>query len=186
MDTCVSKKHLTRLPEYRGLKRKEKEMKKKAVLVDIDGTLVELTPFDYEVFKKMDDETEEEKEERVEKYLKDWDRETLNAGVITGGVEMLRKFKKDGYVLVFLTARGQGCRKYTEKKMKEIGVWEMVDSMWHRPLRWEGKRSSLYKEAMIKMLMKKWDFEWAMDDEDANLEMMEKFGMKVLDAKKWW
>jgi hypothetical protein len=39
---------------------------------------------------------------------------------------------------------------------------------------------------MIKMLMKKYDFEWAMDDEDKNLEMMERMGMKVLDAKSWW
>lgn len=63
----------------------------------------------------------------------------------------------------------------------------MVDSIWHRPVRWEGKKSFLYKEAMIKMLMKKgYEFEWAMDDEDANLEVMRKYGMKTLDAKGWW
>ncbi len=89
-------------------------------------------------------------------------------------------------MLVFLTARGQGCKKYTVKKLKEIGVWGMVDSMWHRPMRYENVSSSVYKEAMIKMLMKKWDFEWAMDDEDKNLVVMEKMGMKVIDAKVWW
>lgn len=37
------------------------------------------------------------------------------------------------------------------------------------------------------MLIKKgYEFEWAMDDEEKNLRMMESFGMKVLDAKKWW
>jgi hypothetical protein len=37
------------------------------------------------------------------------------------------------------------------------------------------------------MLIKKgYEFEWAMDDEEKNLRMMEGFGMKVLDAKKWW
>lgn len=160
--------------------------KKKAVLVDIDGTLVTLTDFDYGVFNKKDDETEEEKEVRVVEYLKFWDKDTLNARAIDGGVEQLRMFKENGYALVFLTARGQGCRKYTEMKLKEIGVWEMVDSIWHRPLRWEGKKSSIYKEAMIKMLAKKWDFEWAMDDESANLEMMERMGMKTIDARNWW
>lgn len=159
---------------------------KKAVLVDIDGTLVTLTPFDYGVFVKKDDETEEEKEMRVIEYLKFWDADTMNAEALVGGVELLKKFKEEGYALVFLTARGQGCRKYTVKKLKEIGVWEMVDSMWHRPARWEGVSSSVYKEAMIKMLMKKWDFEWAMDDEDKNLIVMEKMGMKVVDAKAWW
>lgn len=163
-----------------------KNDKKKAVLVDIDGTLVTLTDFDYGVFAKRDDETEEEKEVRVVEYLKFWDKDTLNAKAIVGGVEQLVMFKNMGYELVFLTARGQGCRKYTEMKLKQIGVWEYVDSIWHRPLRWEGKKSSLYKEAMIKMLAKKWDFEWAMDDEDANLEMMERMGMEVIDAKVWW
>lgn len=153
--------------------------KKKAVLVDIDGTLVTLTPFDYDVFKTGDTN-------QIDEYLKFWDKDTLNASAIAGGVEKLREFKEMGYALVFLTARGQSCKKYTEMKLKEIGVWEMVDSMWHRPVRWEGKKSSIYKEAMIKMLMKKWDFEWAMDDEDANLEMMERMGMNVLDAKVWW
>lgn len=171
---------------YERKKKMKNDKKKKAVLVDIDGTLVTLTDFDYGVFVKKDDETEEEKEVRVVEYLKFWDKDTLNAKAIVGGVEQLVKFKNMGYELVFLTARGQGCRKYTEMKLKEIGVWEMVDSIWHRPLRWEGKKSSLYKEAMIKMLMKKWDFEWAMDDESANLEMMERMGMKVLDAKVWW
>lgn len=147
--------------------------------MDIDGTLVTLTNFDYEVFKTDDQNV-------IDEYLKFWDKDTLNAKAINGGVEELKNFKDQGYALVFLTARGQGCRKYTKMKLKEIGVWEMVDSIWHRPLKWEGKKSSLYKEAMIQMLMKKWDFEWAMDDEDANLEMMERMGMKTIDAKKWW
>jgi predicted secreted acid phosphatase len=142
--------------------------KKKAVLVDIDGTLVSVTP-NWSMERNAE-----------------WEMDTVNASVLADGVELLKKFKEEGYVLVFLTARGQGCKKYTVKKMKEIGVWDMVDSMWHRPLKWEGKKSSLYKEAMIKMLAKKYDFEWAMDDEDPNLEMMERMGMKVIDAKQWW
>ena len=153
--------------------------KNKAVLVDIDGTLVTLTDFDYDVFKTDDRSV-------IDEYLKFWDKETLNAEALVKGVELLKEFKEKGYTLVFLTARGQGCRKYTRMKLKEIGVLDMVDSMWHRPLKWEGKKSSLYKETMIRMLMKKYDFEWAMDDEDANLEMMERMGMKVLDAKSWW
>jgi phosphatidate phosphatase PAH1 len=144
-------------------------MNKKAVLVDIDGTLVTVTG-----------------NWSMERNAQ-WEMDTVNASVLDGGIELLKKFKNEGYTLVFLTARGQTCKKYTEKKLKEIGVWEMVDSIWHRPLRWEGKKSSLYKEAMIRTLIKKgYEFEWAMDDEDANLQMMASFGMKVLDAKTWW
>jgi hydroxymethylpyrimidine pyrophosphatase-like HAD family hydrolase len=144
------------------------EKNNKAVLVDIDGTLVEVTP-------GWSPETNVA-----------WEMDTVNANVLLKGIELIKQFKEEGYTLVFLTARGQGCRKYTKKKLKEIGVWHMVDSMWHRPLKWESVSSSVYKEHMIKMLMKKYDFEWAMDDEDKNLEMMERMGMKVLDAKSWW
>jgi hydroxymethylpyrimidine pyrophosphatase-like HAD family hydrolase len=144
------------------------EKNNKAVLVDIDGTLVEVTP-------GWSPETNVA-----------WEMDTVNANVLLKGIELIKQFKEEGYTLVFLTARGQGCRKYTKKKLKEIGVWHMVDSMWHRPLKWESVSSSVYKEHMIKRLQKKYDFEWAMDDEDKNLEMMERMGMKVLDAKSWW
>jgi len=161
-------------------------MKKRAVLVDIDGTLVTLTPFDYGVFSLRENETEEDKELRIAQYLDFWDADTMNAEVLHEGVRVLRAFKEQGYTLVFLTARGHGCKRYTKKNFQEIGISDLVDSMWHRPVRWEGKKSSLYKQAMINMLMKKYDFEWAMDDEDANLEMMASFGMCVIDAKGWW
>lgn len=150
----------------------------KAVLVDIDGTLVGITEFDYSVFGKG--------EEVVSEYLKEWDKRTLDAKVLVGGVEKLVEFKEMGYKLIFVTARGQSCKKYTWMKMREMGIEELVDGMWHRPVRWEGKKSSLYKEWMIKKLSKKYDFEWAMDDENGNLEVMEKAGMKVVDAKMWW
>jgi predicted secreted acid phosphatase len=156
-----------------------KNDKKKAALIDIDGTLVTLTDFDYDVFKTNDQQV-------IDDYLKFWDKETLNAKALTGGVAVLMTLKALGYELVFVTARGQGCRKYTEKKLREIGVWDMVDSMWHRPKRYEGVKSYIYKEAMIKSLSKKYNFVIAMDDENANLEMMRGFGMKTIDAKTWW
>ena len=151
----------------------------KAVLVDIDGTLVTVTDFDYDIFNKDD-------KSQINDYLEHWYKSTMNAVALDRGIELLKEFKRMGYALVFLTARGQGCEKYTVKKLKEIGVWEMVDAVHHRPAHMDGMMSSLYKETMIKMLMKKWDFEWAMDDEDNNLKMMKKMGIKVLDAKVWW
>jgi hypothetical protein len=39
---------------------------------------------------------------------------------------------------------------------------------------------------MIKMLLNKYDLQWAMDDEDPNLEMMKGLGLNVIDAKVWW
>lgn len=153
-------------------------MKAKAVLVDIDGTLVSLTRFDYDVFDGSPED--------IRVYLDNWDVQTMTAKAFDHAVEMLKRFKQEGYALVFLTARGQGCRKYTWRKLREIGIADMVDAMWHRPRRWEGISSSVYKKAFMPRLMAKWDFHYAMDDEGKNLEMMEEFGIKIIDAKQWW
>ena len=151
---------------------------KKAVLIDVDGTLVSLTEFDYSIFNAS--------KEEVDSYLKVWDERTMDAVVYEKGVEMLIEFKEMGYALVVVTARGQNCKKYTMKKFKEMGIDKLIDSVWHRPKVWEGRPSALYKEWMIKKLSKKWAFEWAMEDEEKNMEVMKKAGMKVLDAKVWW
>jgi len=143
-------------------------MKPKAVLVDIDGTLVSVTP---NWSPERDDQ---------------WVQETLNANGLDGGIAMLQAFKLMGYELVFLTARGQSCRKNTWKKLRELEIDHLVDSIWHRPLRWDGISSRKYKEHMIKMLLNKYDLRWAMEDEEANQEMMKELGLNVIDARVWW
>jgi hypothetical protein len=143
-------------------------MKPKAVLVDIDGTLVSVTP---NWSMERDDQ---------------WVQETLQAEPLDGGIAMLKAFKLMGYTLVFVTARGQSCKANTWKKFREIGIDDMVDSMWHRPNKWNGISSRKYKEHMIKMLLKKYDLQWAMEDEEPNQEMMRSLGLNVIDAKRWW
>ena len=143
-------------------------MKPKAVLVDIDGTLVSVTP---NWSMERDDQ---------------WVQETLQAEPLDGGIAMLKAFKLMGYTLVFVTARGQSCKANTWKKFREIGIDDMVDSMWHRPNKWNGISSRKYKEHMIKMLLNKYDLQWAMEDEEPNQEMMKELGLNVIDARVWW
>lgn len=150
----------------------------KAILVDVDGTLVSVTDFDYSVFDKGS--------EAVSEYLKVWDKSTLDASVYSEGVRIVKEFKAMGYTIVVLTARGVSCKKYTMKKFKEMGIDGVVDSVWHRPLAWEGKSSAAYKEHMIKKLSKKFNFHFAMEDEDKNIAVMTAAGIRVLDAKTWW
>lgn len=139
----------------------EGNVMKDAVLVDIDGTLVGVTPN-----WSMDRDLE-------------WVTETMTAEVHVDAVEMVREMKKQGLAIVVLTARGQSCKKNTWKKFREIGVADVVDSVWHRPVAWNNVSSAEYKEAMIKRLSKKYNFVMAMEDEDRNIAMMEKYGMKI-------
>ncbi len=142
-------------------------MKPKAVLVDIDGTLVAVTP---NWSMERDDQ---------------WVEETLDAEGLDGGIAMLKAFSLMGYKCVFLTARGQNCRRNTWKKFRELEIDHLVDSIWHRPVKQNGVSSRKYKEKMILMLQKKYDLQWALEDEEPNQEMMRSLGLKVIDARVW-
>lgn len=139
-----------------------------AALVDLDGTIFEITP-NWSLERNSA-----------------WELETMNAGVYDAGASLLRSFKQSGLIIVVLTARGQTCRPLTREKLKSHGLWELVDHIHHRPKAWEGASSALYKEAMIKRLRRKYRFMVTMEDEDKNLDVMRKAGIPVvLDAKRW-
>ncbi len=137
--------------------------------VDLDGTIFEITPN-----WSMERNSE-------------WEKETLNAKPLAGGVARLRILKEMGFTVVVLTARGQGCRKYTTQKLKAHGLWDLVDHIYHRPKAYEGVKSSVYKAAMIAKLQKKFRFLASLEDEEPNLQVMRQAGIPiVLDAKTWW
>ena len=147
--------------------KKEIIMKEKAVLVDIDGTLVSIT-----------------ENWSAERDL-EWVEDTLNAKGYGFAVSMVKKYKKMGYKIVIVTARGQSCKENTVKKLKEIGVYEFVDLMMHRTRKYENTKSAVWKDAAIKMLNHRYDSVYAMEDEEGNAEMMKSHGIIVVDAKVW-
>lgn len=148
--------------------RKGVVMKQKAVLVDIDGTLVSVT-----------------ENWSAERDL-EWVEETMNAVGYKFAVALVKKYKKMGYKIVIVTARGQSCKENTVKKLKEIGVYEFVDVMMHRTGKYENTRSAVWKRAAIKMLKQRYDFVFSLEDEDGNMKVMRRHGMIVVDAKIWW
>lgn len=154
--------------KVRVMKTKGGKMKEKAVLVDIDGTLVSIT-----------------ENWSAERDL-EWVEETMNAVGYKFAVELVKKYKKMGYKIVIVTARGQSCKENTVKKLKEIGVYEFVDVMMLRTEKMVAVRSAVWKDAAIRMLKQRYDFVFAIEDEAGNMEVMKKHGMIVIDAKVWW
>jgi len=142
-------------------------MKKKAVLVDIDGTLVKIT----------------------ENWSRDrdleWVEETRNAVQYKVAVQLVKKFKEQGYAIIVVTARGKSCYEATKAKFAEIGMDVLVDVLMHRPEALAGVKSSDYKNAIIKMLKTYYNIMFAMEDEKGNRAVMEKHGIEVLDATMW-
>lgn len=154
--------------KVKGTRTKGGMMKEKAVLVDIDGTLVSITP-----------------NWSAERDL-EWVEDTLNAVGYKFAVELVKKYKKMGYKIVIVTARGQSCKENTVKKLKEIGVYEFVDVMMHRTGKYENTRSAVWKRAAIRMLKQKYNFVFALEDEDGNMKVMRRHGMEIVDARIWW
>ena len=154
--------------ENKIMNEKEKKLKKKAIVVDIDGTLFEEVPG-----------------WTLEKDAW-WVEETLKMRELEVGIGLVKVFDQMGFSLVFLTARGQSCKKNTWIKFKEAGIDHLVDSMWHRPIKWNELPPVEYKRLMMRKIMGKYDVMYAMDDSDRNIAMFKDLGIKVFDAKKWW
>jgi hypothetical protein len=152
--------------ENKIMNEKEKKLKKKGV--DIDGTLFEEVPG-----------------WTLEKDAW-WVEETLKMRELEVGIGLVKVFNEMGFSLVFLTARGQSCKKNTWIKFKEAGIDHLVDSMWHRPIKWNELPPVEYKRLMMRKIMSKYDVMYAMDDSDRNIAMFKDLGIKVFDAKKWW
>ena len=145
------------------------DLRRKAVLLDLDGTVLTVTP----------GWTPEGNDE--------WEERTMHASVIQLAAYVVALLKQEGYVIVALTARGMTCKKYTMKKLRQTGLDKLVDSIYHRPVRYEGVRSASYKEAMVRSLSRRYAFEHALDDEDPNLEVFRRLGIpNVWDAKAFW
>ena len=174
----------------------EKQMKKLA-LIDVDGTLVRITPSNGDEFEGVAPFGEE--------YWNKWNESTVSAEVLKDGVEMVKRLKEDGCVIVVVTVRGASARGVTVKKLKEIGVWGLVDHMYLRPLvceRWYWKKeenvsrkdwrngqkwgSDQVKDYLIPIIEKKLGGKFVVALEDENHEVMRKHGMEVFDAKVWW
>lgn len=170
---------------------------KKLALVDVDGTLVKVTPSNGDEFEGVTMYGEE--------YWNRWNDSTVGAEVLSGGVEVVKRLKEEGYVIVVVTVRGSSARKVTVKKLKQIGVWGMVDSVWFRPLvceRWYWKKeenkdrndwrkgrkwgSDEVKDYLIPIIEKALGGKFVVAVEDENHEVMRKHGMEVIDAKGWW
>jgi hydroxymethylpyrimidine pyrophosphatase-like HAD family hydrolase len=147
--------------------KKEEIMKKKAVLVDIDGTLVKITEN-----WSMDRDLE-------------WVEETKKAVGYKVAVELVKRFKEQGYVIIVVTARGQSCYGATKMKFEELGINKLVDVMIHRPEKLINAKSSVYKNEMIKFLKKYYEIVFSMEDEKGNQAMMKKHGIEIIDATMW-
>lgn len=145
-------------------------MKKKAVIIDVDLTLVTDTPFDMERCQSFE-------------YLKEWHRETLRAEKLEVGVGLVKFLHGAGFTLVIMTARDVTGREELNIKLRELGIARLFTEILMRESVDNGKPSDYVKGKMIDAVANKYDFKFALDD--ANHGLYRNRGIKVFDANNW-
>lgn len=130
---------------------------KKAVLIDIDNTLVNASV----VFKKVLDKIKEEQFNYFYDHVHDCTE-------IKWCVDLV-KLLAIRYDLVFLTGRNAVCREATEKQLKDLGFkdYELV-------MRYAGDsitKDEDMKRMLLKDLLKRYEFVLAIDDREQNCKV---------------
>jgi len=145
-------------------------MKRKAVIVDVDLTLVGDTPFDMERCHSFE-------------YLREWHINTLQAEKLDFGLKLVRFFHEQGFKLVIMTARDVTGRQELMMKLRELRIAHLFTEVLMRESVDNGKPSDYVKGKMIDAVADRYNFLFAMDD--ANHNLYRSRGIKVFDANKW-
>lgn len=143
---------------------------KKAVIIDVDLTLVTETPYDMAQAKSED-------------YNAGWHRRTLEAQPLELGVQLVKFLYGLGFALVVMTARDEPGRRELNNKLRELGIQHMFTEILMRDSVDNGLPSSYVKGKMIDACHGKYKFVFAMDD--ANHELYKERGIKIIDANNW-
>jgi len=153
-----------------GLRTEGKNMKKKAVIIDVDKTLVTDTAFDNDRCHSFE-------------YLKEWHKETLKARELEVGVKLVAILHQMGFKLVIMTARDVTGREELMMKLRELGIARLFDKVLMRESIDNGKPSDYVKGKMIDAVEHEYDFRFALDD--ANHGLYVSRGIKVFNANNW-
>lgn len=140
---------------------------KKAVLIDIDNTLVDASV----VFRKVLDRTKEEQFN----YFYDHVHDCAEIKWCTDLVKLL----SSTHSIVFLTGRSAICREATEKQLKDLGFkdYELV----MRPAGDNITPDEDMKRMLLKGLTKRYEFTLAIDDREQNCKVYtEEYGIPSL------
>lgn len=149
---------------------KGEKMKKKAIIVDVDLTLVGDTHFD------ADQQYDRE-------YLRNWHLRAYKAESLPVGLNLVRLFHEAGYALIVMTARDTTGRQLLQKRLREENLLHMIDKIMLRKMREQSLPSSVVKQRMINDCADKYHFVYAIDD--SNHQMFRENGIIVVDSNQW-
>lgn len=143
---------------------------RKAIIIDVDLTLVTETPYDMDQTMNME-------------YNASWNLKTLEAKPLELGIQLVEFFHGLGFALVVMTARDEPGRAHLNTKLRELGVHHMFSEILMRSPVDNGLPTWTVKGKMIDACSNKYKFVFAMDD--ANHDLYRERGIKIFDANNW-
>lgn len=136
--------------------------KPKTIISDIDGVLMEGPWFD---------------------DIEDFYREMSSWYPVDWAVHFVNMFHKMGYKIIFLTARDERVRLRTLQQLQDMFSFNIELYMRERN---DERPSCVIKEEHLIELMKKYDIQFAIDDETPNVQMFKKYGITTLQVHSKW
>lgn len=143
---------------------------KKAIIVDVDLTLVSETEYNMELTQDAE-------------YNMFWHNQTLKAEKLEVGVGLVKVLYTMDFKLVVMTARDEPGRRQLNTKLRELGVLHLMDKIMMRESVDNGLSSSYVKGKMIDACSEMYNFVLAMDD--ANHDLYKERGIGIIDANRW-
>lgn len=153
-------------------------MKRKCVIVDVDGTLVNVSSIRHHVLGAMNADGSYNK-----KNFDAFHRDSVNCPVIPETVVELRKWMAKGYFVVVVTARSW-------KYYPQTAWWLAEHEIPHDEIfmRMEGDHRKDYivkKEILDRMRRLGWDPQHAIDDNPSVLELWVEEGLGTTTVPGW-
>ena len=153
------------------------ETKRKAILVDLDGTLVASEHRPVEMYRKSDGKIDYDA----------WNNDCPGDGIHWWCAELVTAMSKAGYMIVFLTARGsnQHNRMLTENWLRTHLSWEVEWVLHMGPYTtdktdYDNKRDQYFNE-----IAPLYDILFAVDDKSSVIKIWRDIGLPALHCKDY-
>ena len=160
-------------------------MKRKAIIVDIDGCLLDNSKLYLEMEKKFKTTDLGKVDSAPYNFFH---ANCNNADYVSKVPEifnLVNYYNQNGYAIIILTSRRDLIRKSTLHYLLNGDIkLDNLTEMVLRPANKEGTPSYLYKKEEIQKLHKRYDIELILDDEYANCAIFRQLGFTVLRVIK--
>lgn len=144
---------------------------KKAVVVDLDGSLVNVDSILHHIVK------DHPKNETGKRDYKSFHQESINCPANPTVMEYIEFKQAEGYTLVVVTGRSDEYKSHTVAWLED-NMEIPYDGPYMRPSG-DHRKATVVKKEILSSLEEKYDFHYAVEDDPEVVSMLEEDGIEV-------